>query len=637
MDVVISWQRSGDARSSGSGELAASPPRRVRIGRAADCDIILDDETVSRYHAAIEIAAGGVTASDLGSGNGTMLDGHRIDSARWPSGATLAIGPFELRLVAATAASILLPDDNAVPTEDPFPGNLFASLTVSVPAIKSSGKLAAEVTYLAIGGGLGSFVWVDHLRVFGVPAAAIRVLGVAQDRKPYAKYARLCRNSQIPDHERIRSNSISAPDNIWGFPGYAIRECWSELNKGNPGGVKYIWQVFAEPALAVSYTPRAGDVYASLDAEAKRIGWNGMWIDGNVVKVRKTDDDRYVVAYRVPRHAAREGDREQFIIARHLHIATGYPASNFLADLQDFRSSNPGASTMVVNAYEEHEGLYQQLAVRGGTALVRGRGIVASRVIQRLYEERRRNRDIRVVHLMRSPVDKGSQFGLARRAVHDNVEHQPFNWPKACWGGSLRKAIEQASPDERQKYFRALGGTTTAFRSDWRALIADGLASSWYTQVFGGVKAMRLQGSRVVSEIDTASGAVPPVEADFVIDCTGLVGKLDANPVLKDLTDTYALPRNSVSGDGIEQRLAGLTVSNSFEIEGLKNGRGSVHAAGVVTANGPYAAVDSFLGLQYAALRSVDNLQAGGAPGLTGMGPLRSLRQWLRWCRGAAP
>ena len=71
-------------------------------------------------------------------------------------------------------------------------------------------------------------------------------------------------------------------------------------------------------------------------------------------------------------------------------------------------------------------------------------------------------------------------------------------------------------------------------------------------------------------------------------------------------------------------RLAGLAVNNSFEIAGLQNGRGRVWAAGVVTASGPYAAVDSFLGLQFAALRSVDHLGALRAPGVSRFGPLRS-------------
>jgi hypothetical protein len=78
-------------------------------------------------------------------------------------------------------------------------------------------------------------------------------------------------------------------------------------------------------------------------------------------------------------------------------------------------------------------------------------------------------------------------------------------------------------------------------------------------------------------------------------------------------------------------------VSNDFEITGMSNDKGRLYAAGTITQNGPYAAVDSFLGLQYAALRSVDNLGALGATEVSRFGPGRSFSQWLKWCSGASP
>ena len=80
-----------------------------------------------------------------------------------------------------------------------------------------------------------------------------------------------------------------------------------------------------------------------------------------------------------------------------------------------------------------------------------------------------------------------------------------------------------------------------------------------------------------------------------------------------------------------------MEVSNAFEIEGLRNGSGRVYAAGQVTAGGPYLAVDSFLGLQYAALRSVDDIGANRLTAMRPIGPARSAIQWLRWCAGSTP
>ena len=69
----------------------------------------------------------------------------------------------------------------------------------------------------------------------------------------------------------------------------------------------------------------------------------------------------------------------------------------------------------------------------------------------------------------------------------------------------------------------------------------------------------------------------------------------------------------------------------------MRNGDGRVFASGVITLGGPYAAVDSFLGLQYAALRSVDSLTALRAAGLRRLDGFRSLAQWTRWAIGAKP
>jgi predicted component of type VI protein secretion system len=51
------------------------------IGRAG-CDVILSDPDVSRRHAAIREAGDGVSIEDLGSTNGTYVNGERIDAPR---------------------------------------------------------------------------------------------------------------------------------------------------------------------------------------------------------------------------------------------------------------------------------------------------------------------------------------------------------------------------------------------------------------------------------------------------------------------------------------------------------------------------------------------------------------------------
>ena len=341
---------------------------------------------------------------------------------------------------------------------------------------------------------------------------------------------------------------------------------------------------------------------------------------------------------RLAEHLQHVFEADQAALQQVAQLSTGYPASNFLPDLQEFRQAHPN-SQAVVNAYEPHDEVYRSLEQKGGTILIRGRGIVASRIIQRVWEARDKNKDIRLLHLVRSQIPAGHKYDLARRALRNDVEQQPFNWPKSCWGGTLREKLEKASPEERPKLLAAWGGTTTADRDDWNQIIEQGTKEGWYKVFYGKVGSIAEKGAKVVTRLEATEGHRENVDltADFVVDCTGLIARVDETPILADLVRIYDLPRNRAAGDGAELRLAGLAVNTAFEVTGLQNGRGHVWAAGVVTANGPYAAVDSFLGLQYAALRSADHLGLIGAPRVAKFGPLRSATQWVKWCFGSSP
>lgn len=65
-------------------------------GRHPEADIFLDDVTVSRRHAQFERVAGGFKVSDLGSMNGTYVDGSRVDSQPLVNGLEVMIGKFRL-------------------------------------------------------------------------------------------------------------------------------------------------------------------------------------------------------------------------------------------------------------------------------------------------------------------------------------------------------------------------------------------------------------------------------------------------------------------------------------------------------------------------------------------------------------
>ena len=74
------------------------PPQGLRVGRAPDNDVVLDDVNVSRQHLVIWSTPSGVYLRDLGSQNGTYIDARRVGPGpeALPPGARVRIGRSEL-------------------------------------------------------------------------------------------------------------------------------------------------------------------------------------------------------------------------------------------------------------------------------------------------------------------------------------------------------------------------------------------------------------------------------------------------------------------------------------------------------------------------------------------------------------
>lgn len=68
------------------------------VGRNADQDISLADPSVSRSHAVLESDERGVTVRDLGSTNGTFVNGERIESRLLTAGDAIAFGKTRMRV-----------------------------------------------------------------------------------------------------------------------------------------------------------------------------------------------------------------------------------------------------------------------------------------------------------------------------------------------------------------------------------------------------------------------------------------------------------------------------------------------------------------------------------------------------------
>jgi pSer/pThr/pTyr-binding forkhead associated (FHA) protein len=84
-----------------SGQRVMVGPAPVVVGRQDGCDLVLPDDEASRRHAQVTVTAGGCQITDLGSTNGTYLNGRRLDApALLVDGDRIEIGHSLVRFVA---------------------------------------------------------------------------------------------------------------------------------------------------------------------------------------------------------------------------------------------------------------------------------------------------------------------------------------------------------------------------------------------------------------------------------------------------------------------------------------------------------------------------------------------------------
>lgn len=484
-------------------------------------------------------------------------------------------------------------------------------------ALAAAGIPVIEVPFVTVGGGIGSFVTVDYLRIAGVPTSSIKVLG--DNDTPWSTYEYLTRNSQIPRQERLRSDSSSTPDCIWGFPSYAVREAFTA--RGLKDRLAPLWSVLTEPILADYWTPRAGQVFESLEREAARIGYFECFEKGLVRVVRRRQGGGYFTILTPP--AGTSATKRVAYRSQWVHVAVGYPGLKFLDDLQRYRETYADYST-VVNAYEPHEAVYTDLVHRPGTVVIRGSGIVASRVLQRLVDDRdRHGAQTQIVHLFRTYVDgsHGPSMFMRRRGK-DGWAFQGFNYPKSVWGGQLKSRMRTLEGEERAALYKTIGGTNTPVRRLWQQQLARGRREGWYRTVTGRVESVvPADGGGTVTRIATDEGVLE-LRAGYVVDCTGLEADIAEHRLLADLLSHGGAGRNP---------LGRLDVERTFEVRGTASGSGRLYASGTATLGGYFPGVDTFLGLQIAAQEITDDLARRGF--CRRIGPMRSMSQWWRWAR----
>ena len=86
------------------GEFPTVNDKPIIVGRSSDLDMVLVDDMVSRKHARINMQQDQIWIEDLGSTNGTFVNGEKIKRARLKEGDRVLIGTSILKVIAGEGA-----------------------------------------------------------------------------------------------------------------------------------------------------------------------------------------------------------------------------------------------------------------------------------------------------------------------------------------------------------------------------------------------------------------------------------------------------------------------------------------------------------------------------------------------------
>src|SRR5262245_16661583 len=83
---------------------------RVLVGRDPSCEVVIDDKSVSRRHAAIERRGSVFVVVDQGSANGSFVNGEQISEAALYDGQELRLGmvPFRVQIESEAEGTMLM-------------------------------------------------------------------------------------------------------------------------------------------------------------------------------------------------------------------------------------------------------------------------------------------------------------------------------------------------------------------------------------------------------------------------------------------------------------------------------------------------------------------------------------------------
>jgi len=139
------------------GEYPLAEGQEIVIGRSSELDMVLVEEMVSRKHARIALADGTINIEDLGSTNGTFVNGEKVQQGTLREGDRVLIGTNILKVVAA-------------PQDAEARANLKAMAVGRVTAKQQQGRAPEEAPRMS--GILEEIPLPDLLQLFGTSRKA---------------------------------------------------------------------------------------------------------------------------------------------------------------------------------------------------------------------------------------------------------------------------------------------------------------------------------------------------------------------------------------------------------------------------------------------------------------------------------
>jgi adenylate cyclase len=89
----------------------------VTMGRSPDCQIVLKDFSISRYHARVIVDEDGARIADLKSKNGTQVNGQLVGEAPLKDGDKILLGKFQLTFAKTLEGKVVLDEDKPLSEE----------------------------------------------------------------------------------------------------------------------------------------------------------------------------------------------------------------------------------------------------------------------------------------------------------------------------------------------------------------------------------------------------------------------------------------------------------------------------------------------------------------------------------------